>query len=533
LPSGRKRVLISTMTAVGRYMFRCTERLKKAVVVGCLQRWRAITFGAFFVGALFVLIQPVFAADGIPLWTNRFNGPTTGLDLAYSMAVNGSGDVFVTGEAGTRAYSAAGVPLWTNFTAAGSIALDESGRVLVTGKGGTMALSSAGVPIWTNSTAAYQLVVDAEGNVIVTASQGESVDFDFETIKYSPAGLPLWTNRYNGPVGGQDNAVAVAVDRSGNVFVTGISDANVHAIGVPPNSDYATVKYSSAGQLLWVNRFNGPADKNDKPIALATDADGNVFVTGYTSLSSNSRYATIAYSGSGVPLWTNYYQGPGSGPHRATAIAVDQSGSVYVTGQSYAFGASSDYGTIKYSGAGTALWTNSYNGPASSADVPFAMALDRNGNVFVTGYSSGDGSFADYATVAYSGAGVPLWTNRYNGPDNVGDEGHLLAVDHNGNVLVAGWSNDGDGIDFDYSVIKYAVEPPTPISFSQLSALDGQFQFQFNADSNRIYAAEFSDFFGPTNWQSLTNFAAYPVDTNLTVVDAITNSARLYRVRTQ
>ena len=50
------------------------------------------------------------------------------------------------------------------------------------------------------------------------------------------------------------------------------------------------------------------------------------------------------------------------------------------------------------------------------------MAVDGSNNVVVTGYSSGSGSDYDYATIKYSAAGVPLWTNRYNGPGNTNPE---------------------------------------------------------------------------------------------------------------
>ena len=51
------------------------------------------------------------------------------------------------------------------------------------------------------------------------------------------------------------------------------------------------------------------------------------------------------------------------------------------------------------------------------------MAVDGSNNVIVTGYSDGSSdSYYDYATIKYSSAGVPLWTNRYNGPGNGDDE---------------------------------------------------------------------------------------------------------------
>ena len=77
----------------------------------------------------------------------------------------------------------------------------------------------------------------------------------------------------------------------------------------------------------------------------------------------------------------------------------------------------SDYATIAYSWAGVALWTNRYKDTGNQDDYVAAMAVDDNGNVFVTGYSYLrfvlTESNPDYATIAYSGAGVPLWTNRY------------------------------------------------------------------------------------------------------------------------
>jgi hypothetical protein len=101
------------------------------------------------------------------------------------------------------------------------------------------------------------------------------------------------------------------------------------------------------------------------------------------------------------------------GPGEAYAVAVGDSGNVFVTGF--------DYATTAYSGSGTALWTNRYDGPLNTDDKATAVAVDQStGNVLVTG-SSLSGSHPDYATIAYSEAGVALWTNRYNGPANTGD----------------------------------------------------------------------------------------------------------------
>src|SRR6266550_1509942 len=84
--------------------------------------------------------------------------------------------------------------------------------------------------------------------------------------------------------------------------------------------------------------------------------------------------------------------------------------------------------TIKYSGAGVPLWTNRYDGR-------------RGQHVFVTGRSEGIFHINATATVAYSSAGVPLRTNRYSVPGNSWSDARAIAVDKWGNVFVIGISS--------------------------------------------------------------------------------------------
>jgi hypothetical protein len=184
--------------------------------------------------------------------------------------------------------------------------------------------------------------------VIVTGvSIGDGNYFDYATIKYSSAGTPLWTNRYNGPGNGSDGAYAVAVDGSNNVIVTGWSD------GSGSYYDYTTIKYSSDSVPLWTNRYNGPGNGYDLAYAVAVDDSNNVIVTGnsYRSESYWWDYATIKYSSDGVPLWTNFYNGPGNADDQAVAMAVDHRGNVIVTGYSPSTNVSPynyDFATVKY-----------------------------------------------------------------------------------------------------------------------------------------------------------------------------------------
>ena len=80
--------------------------------------------------------------------------------------------------------------------------------------------------------------------------------------------------RYHGPETGSDYARAIALDGSGNVYVTGASAGSETA------SDYATIKYNSAGKQQWVARYDGPAHSNDHAVAIAVDGSDDVYVTG-------------------------------------------------------------------------------------------------------------------------------------------------------------------------------------------------------------------------------------------------------------
>jgi hypothetical protein len=86
--------------------------------------------------------------------------------------------------------------------------------------------------------------------------------------------------------------------------------------------------------------------------------------------------------------------------------------------------------------------------------VATAIVMDGAGCVWVTGFSEGNGSLYDIATVAYSNGGAPLATNRFNGPGNGSDQANAMALGSGGAVYVAGFSTTAGG-DNDFTVLKY------------------------------------------------------------------------------
>ncbi|MEI6950213.1 SBBP repeat-containing protein [Paraflavisolibacter sp. H34] len=430
-------------------------------------------------------------AQVVPHWVQRFNGAGNGADLANDIAVDAAGNVYVTGSSSvsvstrdyaTIKYNAAGVQQWVKFyngtgnasDGATAIAVDAAGNVYVTGSSqglgffnfdyATIKYDAAGNELWvrryssagSSADRATAIGVDGAGNVYVTgAAFSTSADHsDYATVKYDAAGTEQWVRVYDG-TGSNDGANDLAVDNAGNVYVTGYSN------GTGTDGDYATLKYSTAGVVQWTMRYNNSAaNSQDQAFALALD-DAYVYVTGQSFESgSGTAYATVKYGAAdGAEQWVRRYH-PGTGPDRASDIAVDASGNVYVTGTSNLtdsdFG--DDFTTVKYNAAGLQQWDARYDGPDQDVDQANALALDALGNVYVTGTSANvleSSAEGDYATVKYNNSGVQQWAVRYGGPGGSTDIAQAIAVDAQGFVYITGFSQ-GVTSDADYATIKYA-----------------------------------------------------------------------------
>ncbi len=301
------------------------------------------------------------------------------------------------------------------------------------------------------------LTADAAGNVYVTGTSSNGSDLDYRTVKYDSAGVQQWAVSYNG--GDTDRAYGVAVDASGNVYVTGES---VFETVFGPQPRFLTVKYNAAGIQQWTATY----DRGVWGVgtAVAVDASGNVYVTGeWYSDSDFVSITTIKYNASGVRQWVRStfggFDAEESSPYD---LALDASGNVYVTGFLYKplDGASDsrDYVTAKITSAGTAAWTRAHD--SGGEDEAYNLALDTAGNVYVTGTSG---------TVKYDAVGAPQWVAPFSGVAHAvisgGAEGGSLYVagTSGGNVRTArydaasgaqSWATswDGGGTDAAYAL---------------------------------------------------------------------------------
>jgi len=241
-----------------------------------------------------------------------------------------------------------------------------------------------------------------------------------------------WLNRFNGNFNGTDLATSLAVDRLGNIYVTGSSQE-------VDGEKITTIKYSPSGQVCWVAKFHPSTFYNRRADAIAVDDSFNVFITGFSgSFEYGNTITTIKYDSSGQEEWLRYY-GPFVG--YATAIAVDKQSNVYVTGYCTIDVLGWDYVTIKYNNCGDQLWVARYTNTVYGYDFPNSIAVDEIGNVYVTGISYDSTTYYDILTVKYNSLGQQQWVRRYDDPGLGGsrnDCAYAIAIDELGSIVVTG-----------------------------------------------------------------------------------------------
>ncbi|NOS84824.1 MAG: T9SS type A sorting domain-containing protein [Ignavibacteria bacterium] len=375
-------------------------------------------------------------------WAKRLNSSGTNNDYVRAMTYDALGNVYITGGGGsnylTVKYSPEGTVLW---------------QAVYNGPANDADYGTA-------------IAVDATGNVYVTGrSFGNSTGTDFATIKYDASGNQLWLQRYNGTNNDDDAPVSIAVDAAGNVYSGGWSSRTTTGL------DYAIVKYSAAGSQVWARTYSGPGSGNDFMNMMIIDASGNLYATGSSRGATNDDYATVKYSSAGTLLWTARYEG--SGVDEGIALTVDLQGNVIVTGSSVALNGK-DYTTIKYNNAGVQQWLKRYNRTASTEDVPVGLVSDNTGNVYVTGYCEGlNTTSLDYVTLKYNSNGDQQWVKTFNsGLVGVNDKASSIDIDQTGNIYVTGTTISG-GSDVDYGTIKYSPSGDVLWSVLYESSLSG------------------------------------------------------------
>ncbi|MFM9985847.1 MAG: T9SS type A sorting domain-containing protein [Flavobacteriales bacterium] len=307
--------------------------------------------------------------SGDTLWSRTITGSMFGSDDdAFALALDNTGNVVI----------------------AGYIKNSGTGSDMIVAKyntNGTLLWQSVYDGVVHESDRAYDMVLDAAGNVYITGK----VDIDptitandeVFTAKYTSGGISSWTAQYTGGTGGSERGKLVRVAASGNVYVCGRKFNGT-------DEDILIIKYNNAGAQQWAVTYNG-ANGNDDPTDMELDANENVLITGTQETAFNSLitdYLTLKYDNAGNLIWDEVYAGTGGGIDVAEALDVFANGDVVVTGYAdsdNSANVNNDAVTIKYNTNGGATWTNVFdnNGLDDAGDD---VAVSEAGQVFVTSH---------------------------------------------------------------------------------------------------------------------------------------------------
>lgn len=423
-----------------------------------------------------------FDEKGHHFWSKRFGG--TGLDQGLSVAVDGTGNVVLTG------YFAGKI----DFGGGNLESIGEHPGVYLAKFG------EVGHHLWsrrfggTGSLERLSVAVDGSGNVVLVGSFTGKTNFGGDDLKsmsdatdvllaqFDAAGNHRWSRRFGGA--GGEYGMSLAVDGAGNVVLTGVfagtfNFGGTHLVSaengrsiflvrlnpLPPLVPFIQM-YSPWNLHLWSRRFGGTRNNDSRSVAI--DGAGNVVLTGHFAgqinfggadlqsvASGNQAIYLVQFDAAGNHRWSKRFPVTDSGI--STSVAVDGAGNVILTGL---FRGKVNFGgkdldsvpdsefnifLVQFDVAGNHRWSKRFGGTRGSGSR--SVAVDGAGNVILTGSFRGTVTFGrdnlnstedsdDIYLVQFDTAGNHRWSKHFGG--TWGDLAQGVAADEAGNVVLTG-----------------------------------------------------------------------------------------------
>jgi hypothetical protein len=384
-------------------------------------------------GGSFDALLVKFNKDGARQWGTYYGNSDT--QKGTSCTTDASGNVYMAGFSSTATGTVIASPGSHQPTYGGGV----NDAFLVK-------FNSNGIRLWgtfyggTNTESGSSVAVDAGGNVFMFGTSTSSVGistpgshqtayagaYDAFLVKFNSNGARQWATYYGGT--GQETGYSCAIDATGNVYIAGytiqgtvgIANAGSHQSSYGGGSfDGFLAKFNTNGIRQWGTYYGGAG--NDQSFACATDANGNIYMSG----TSNSNSGTII----------------------ATTSAHQQINN----------GGTSDAFLVKFDANGVRQWGTYYGG--SGEDLGFSCITDVNGNVFLAGYTDTNtgnsittvtshqniygGGIYDGFLAKFNSGGTRIWGTYFGG--NGEDRAYSCVMDPNGSLYLAGYTDSNIG----------------------------------------------------------------------------------------
>lgn len=427
---------------------------------------------------LTLLILSMFLTLGIysqpaQVWMKTYTNPAgTGFDHTEKSIIDPDGNIYAVGT--TRTQTTATDILLLKYNSSGTLLWSK-----------TYNYSYNGIE------QPNDMYLDNQGNIYVAGTSTRGISsYDGLLLKYNSNGSLLWVKRINKTNFADRKASAESIAYYGALYIgvtfnydnkseSGIvkyntdgdsvsyyslgilnhysyrlshlisdNSVNLYAVtmgDILPNEeqDFIVKKISINGNIsqVWSKTFSGASHKNDHVYDLKLGPDGNIFVTGATEVNNQSHNVFLIKYGrdDGAILFQKTYNNAVSnGTDFGNTILFDAGANIFVIGGTEEIASDFDPLFLKYSPAGTLLWSKTYNHPGDRSDIINDAVMDNAGNIYTTGITTDYGlQTTEVLTLKFSSSGDIDWfievdaTTTNNGSSTIN-------LDNEGNVVISG-----------------------------------------------------------------------------------------------